>query len=202
MIVNYPLTQPARLDDIRFCTNIKLSCGTVSPCSCVDADTFRVALDHILARAGTGVPTGRAEKFLAFLCQQGDVLWQFLDKYTADVRNTDGVQETTRHLARKTGHEAVLSDHSVKRVTSPDQVGVDAENDQGNRNPRDISFSLAQLSKALCTYRHERGEEAVEIGEATVQDLTNFLYLDGQTKVTPCRTSYDILKWNASGESM
>lgn len=157
--------------------------------SYVDVRQYSMALEHISAREGTGIPTGAAEQALAFLHQHGEEVWPFL----------------TQHLARA---EQNQSDHAVDVSQAPTRYSDEspsAGNDNGlggkdgavTRHKRDrgnkqaasadgdgeSAYALDQVSAALEDFGRERHTREDTVGELAFRDLINYLYLGGQTKV-------------------
>lgn len=164
-------------------------------------EEYRTALDHISVRSGTGVPTGGAEQALAALCRHGDTIWQFLDTFLADTNNgiSNHSESTTTQPegSEKIVEESLLRDqsggeqlHSLAggRAAEGQEQGrqsVDGQADTATGNVVAQSYSLFQLSAALSAFSglHIGTDQGYTLGAHAVQDLTNFLYLEGQTEV-------------------
>lgn len=165
----------------------------------VDVAQYRIALDHIAARTGTGIPTGGAEQALASLCHHDIDIWSFLNKFLRDDDNS--VQESSTLVDVNPGHHDGSAaktfcvpgecEKTESSVESPGhrETGVvgGRKTSKGTESDKSVpSFPLSLLSKALLAFCATRSSgEDCTLTEVAIQDLMNFLYLGGQTKVPP-----------------
>lgn len=148
-----------------------------------------MALEHISAREGTGIPTGDAEQALAFLHRHGEEVWPFLTRRLASTEQKQGgdIVEAPQTLARYSDETPSASNDNGVR----DKGGVDTlhRRDGGHKqapsavNGDGESYTLDQVSAALEAFGREGHTRGGAMGELAFRDLVNYLYLGGQTKV-------------------
>ena len=171
----------------------------------IDLRTYIEALEYMAVRTGTAVPTGAAEKALAFLCQHTDHLWPFLQEELLG-NHLGGDKKGGKYGSseNKSLGEKLLP---LESIGSGTELSLDfggsswaARGTDGQRGaPRDMlgksividcankMYPLARVSAALEAFVIAFGDDGVAPGDFPLQDLTNFLYLGGQTKVETTR---------------
>lgn len=156
---------------------------------------YRAALDHMSARAGTGVPIGGAENALAFLYRQGERVWEFLDAFllgltrgiattasTADQR--DATNDSRGSILDKNFESEALSVTEQDRtVEHQNQELSDCDKPDSDLGKSTNSWSILQLSTALSAFIFGRKGQGDTLHNQDVRDLMNFLYLEDQAKV-------------------
>ncbi|CAM9126272.1 unnamed protein product, partial [Laminaria digitata] len=158
--------------------------------SYVDVRQYSMALEHISAREGTGIPTGAAEQALAFLHRHGEEVWPFLAQHLAgtEQKQSDHVVDVSQAPARYS--DEAPSAGNDNRLREKDGVVVQRKRDRGNKQAAPVNgdeeaaYTLDQVSAALEMFGRERHTRGDAVGELAFRDLNNYLYLGGQTKIT------------------
>lgn len=150
-----------------------------------------MALEHISAREGTGIPTGGAEQALAFLHRHGEEVWPFLTQNLAgaEQNQSDRVVDSLQVPARYSDDSPSVGSESG--LGGKDGVVTRHKRDRGNKQaaPADgdgqsePAYTLDQVSAALEKFGLECHTRGDAVGELAFRDLINYLYLGGQTKV-------------------
>lgn len=166
-------------------------CCTTMCCvlSYVDVRQYSMALEHISAREGTGIPTGAAEQALAFLHRHGEEVWPFLAQHLAgtEQKQSDHVVDVSQAPARYS--DEAPSAGNDNRLPEKDGVVVQHKRDRGNKQAAPVNgdeeaaYTLDQVSAALEMFGRERHTRGDAVEELAFRDLNNYLYLGGQTKV-------------------
>lgn len=182
----------------RACLNVDVHhldddpCCRTSMCcvlSYVDMKQYSMALEHISAREGTGIPTGAAEQALAFLHQHGEEVWPFLTQHLADAE-----QKQSDHVVDVLQAPVRYSDETPSAGNSNGLGGKDGivtrrKRDRGNKQAApangdgESAYTLDQVFAALEVFGRECTTRENAVGELAFRDLINYLYLGGQTKV-------------------
>ena len=152
-----------------------------------------MALEHISAREGTGIPTGDAEQALAFLHRHEEEVWPFLTQHLAgaEQNQSDHVVDAVQVLSRYSDESPSVDNESG--LGGKDGVVMRHKRDRGNKQAApangdgesESAYTLDQVSAALEKFGLECHTRGDAVGELAFRDLINYLYLGGQTKV--CR---------------